>query len=157
MRNKQKILLSLHRLSLEAQIGTSMEDIDIRRRLEEIHMALENGVFTVEHHRQIDDVINFALRQLPVLISDGHCGSLSWRESLDQPEQDVVPVELLDQLRDLVKGYEGNINGLFMQPDKRAALVALFPGLEENELPEILAEVTAKMKVRLLDHYSTNG
>ena len=66
--------------------------------------------------------------------------------------EDLVPHDLVERFRDLLKGHEGHLGDLLLNSKTQAELRAIFLGVEEKELHRLLYETQICMEARTEAH-----
>lgn len=121
----------------------------LHQRLEEARLASTSGTVTPDEYRRVDEAINKALLELPILKSDDGPDALLWSKSIDPPKrEDLVPKEVQEEVNELRKRHGGKNDDITMEPDTLAYLTALLPGLDEGELKQLLTEAKEEKEVR---------
>ena len=133
--------------------GTGERLKALHQRLQEARDASDNDTLTPEHYNRVDGAINEAINHLPLVHSGDGSSPLRWRVPDQVSEnEEMVPHDLVQRFRDLLKGHEGPLGDLLLNSKTQAKLRAIFPGVEEKELHRLLNETQVCMEACAESH-----
>lgn len=131
----------------------------IRTRLDDARVAASEGTLSPTHYRKMDEAISNALQRLPSRRCDDTKNDATRFRWADPEPIKVLALDSeaddgsVERLRALFEQHVGPLQDLVLQPQTRAELAAIFPGINDDELHRVLtdmqqvSEVSSSQKV----------
>ena len=130
--------------------------VRIRERLQHARKAVSQKNVTAEDYREVDQAISGALGKLSLLRRSDQDGinsnQVQWAKPVHRPQQveDMASAhrQAIKRLQAMVEDHNEPLEGLMLEPSKRAELAGIFQGVGDEQLRQLLRDMARTKEVR---------